>query len=181
LTRNSASQQTIQRASGNTEISVNYTQQGVYGSTTISVLSGSIEILDEHGNWVTLTAGQELIINDQVPKTRWVMPTDGGSLYGGELNNLMWMTYPDAPGYTLEYNVPQPVFSENNTDTLEYSEQTFDFFSDTLSHYEDISFVEMMMPDAPGLVVELRLFAIDEALNVLADSVSSDKIRLTFE
>jgi hypothetical protein len=163
------------------EVSVDYTQEGTYGSANISVLSGMIEVLDNEGNWQTLSAGEELIISDQVPRTSWVIPVNGGSLYGGVINTLMWLTHPDAPGYSIEYNVPQPVFSEDNTDTLEYSRQALDFYADSYSQYEDLTFVDILMPDNPGLVIEARIFPIDEELNVLPDSVSSNSTTFIVE
>jgi len=100
-----------------------YSQDGLDGTATVSVDTGSVEVTDREGNTTTLNAGEEKTIQGRVPRTSWVTPIDNDKFYGGEDNMFIWTEFSGAKGYSLEFNVPQPIFSEENTSTPEFKEQ----------------------------------------------------------
>ncbi len=44
-------------------------------------------------------------------------------LYSGINNILNWTQFPDAASYHMEFNLPNPIFSEQNVSTLQFTMQ----------------------------------------------------------
>jgi len=162
------------RASEQASFTTQYSQSGTAGSSTISVTSGSVQVSDREGNITTLSAGQEKTFSNQVPRTTWVQPADKAFLFGGETNTLVWMEYPEAVSYLIEYTFPSPSFAEENASSVE--------FASHLISAAELSFIEGVVvwklplsADLNGLVVEARIFPVSAQGNILSGSVASDK------
>jgi len=147
----------------------------------ISVSSGAIVITDVENNATTLSAGMDYNYTAQTNRTSWVQPADGGFLYGGVENTMGWTVYSDASSYLMEYNFPNPVFSEENPEVPEYLQQSIAITPDMYSIYEEVVVLNMIMPELPDTIVEARIYPVDDVGNVIGHSVASDKIILSFE
>lgn len=158
------------------EFKAQYTTDELQASLTVSSVSGSITVIDNQGNATELAPGQEITLRDQVRKSSWVLPVDGGYIYGGMENLLSWTAYPGAAGYLLEYNAPIPIFSDDNTETFEFPRQTIRLFPNDYEVYEDLILYRITLGDVhDGSLIEARIFPIDAQGNILTGSVSSDK------
>ncbi|MCU7835214.1 MAG: FecR family protein [gamma proteobacterium symbiont of Taylorina sp.] len=165
----------ILRATGITKFTANYSQSGTNGTLTVSVASGTVDITGRDGSKNTLTAGQEKIIQNTVPRTTWVLPIDNDKIYGGETNIFIWTEYPNADGYLLEVNLPSPDFSESNASSVQFANQTATLKSTNYTIYDGLVIFTLPLPKgADGIVVEIRLFALDANGNIIGESVSSD-------
>jgi len=158
-----------------TVFSTEYKQQDVNGSTTISVETGTVMVTDQDGNKMIMTAGDEQIVTNLVAKTSWVQPADGGILYSGTENILTWTAYPGAAGYIMEFNVPTPVFAEDNTTLIEYEQQAITFTPEMYIEYEGLVFFILELPLLDELPFEMRIYAIDADSQILSETSSSDR------
>jgi len=170
-----------QRASTTSEFTTKYGQSDSNGTVTISVTSGSVEITERNGVTSTLTAGQEKTIAYRVPRTDWALPVDGDKIYGGEDNLFIWKEYPGASSYQIEFNLPTPVFSENNVSRPQYQKQVIPLPVGSYAKIDgDLITFNLPLPKgADGLVLEFRIFALDAAGNIIGESVSSDSVSVT--
>jgi len=159
-----------------------YEQSNLDASFNISVVSGAVEVNDRQGNKYTLSAGEEKTIQNVVAHTSWVLPIDGDKLYGGKSNRLVWTAYPGAASYILEYNLPAPIFAEDNSNSIEYSIQTIAITSDAYTEYDNLIVYNLALGTGlDGTIVEIRIFALDADANIIGESVSSDKSTLTWK
>jgi len=171
---------TQRAAADEANFTANYSQTGLNGTLTVSVASGTVDMVDRKGNTYTVTAGNEKTITNRVPRTQWVLPIDGDKLYGGESNFLIWTQFPDASSYQMEFNLPNPVFAENNVSTPQFTKQSIPFSAASLTKFEGLIFLPLPLPKgADGLVLELRIFALDAAGNIIGESTSSDSSIIT--
>jgi len=174
---------TNKRASENTEdteFSTEYVQNGDMGELSVSVTSGTVVVTDSE-NTTTVSAGMEYSHSTLTNQTSWVQPADGGTLYGGVENTLGWTMYPDAASYLLEYNFPNPKFSEENPGVPEFLEQSITITPDMYTIYESLVVVNMIMPEIPDSIVEARVYPMDEDGNIINQAVGSDRTTLTFQ
>jgi len=169
------------RQTNSAQLSVQYEQEKFSGNLEISVTSGSVKVIDNNNQETTLSAGEELSLSEQVHKSSWVLPIDGDLIYGGRENTLAWMAYPNAAGYLLEYNFPQPVFSDENPATPEFKDQMIYFEPSSYTIYQDIVIAYLIIPDLKGQLVEARIYPIDAQRNVISNSVGSDRGNYTFD
>ncbi|MCU7834820.1 MAG: FecR family protein [gamma proteobacterium symbiont of Taylorina sp.] len=170
------------RAAGTTsEFTTKYGQSGANGTLTVSVASGTVEMTDRNNKTFTLTAGQEKTIQYRVPRTDWVLPVDGDKLYGGETNLLIWKEYPNASSYQMEFNLPTPLFAEQNASRPQYQKQVIPLPAGSYAKVDgDLIAFNLPLPKGfSGLVLELRIFALDAAANIIGESVASDSSTIT--
>ncbi|MCU7836751.1 MAG: hypothetical protein KZQ83_16065 [gamma proteobacterium symbiont of Taylorina sp.] len=166
-----------QRASTGTQFSTSYTQQGNSGKTQVSVVSGTVDVIQAGGSKQIVNAGQEVTISSIVPKSTWVLPVDGGVLLGGRDNLFAWTVYPNASNYLLEINFPVPVFAEENVSSPEDINKTLVISTDII--YQDLVIFNLPLPTGlDGIKMELRIFALDAEKKVIGESVSSDRATL---
>ncbi|MCU7836752.1 MAG: FecR family protein [gamma proteobacterium symbiont of Taylorina sp.] len=171
---------TTQRSTESAKFTTTYSQTGIDGKLTVKVISGTVDVTDRNGKTVALTAGQETVIEDRVPRTSWVLPIDNDKIYGGKTNVFIWTEYPDADSYLLELNLPEPVFHEPNASSAEFPKQTIPLTSNFYTKYDGLIIFTVPLPKgADGIVVEMRLFALDAAGNIIGESVSSDSSSVT--
>lgn len=173
------SHQTRNKRNGNEPIqfTANYQQTELDGRLTVNVTKGVVEIVDRDQQKTTVTAGQEKTIQNTVRRTAWVLPIDGDKLYAGISNKFVWTAYPDAVSYKLEYNLPEPIFAEENVEQEEFP-TTIRIEEFTL--YEDLVIFDIPIPsELNGQVIEARIFALDENGEVIPNSVSSDRFTVT--
>ncbi|MCU7837699.1 MAG: FecR family protein, partial [gamma proteobacterium symbiont of Taylorina sp.] len=171
-----------QRVSNTAKFTSNYSQNGLDGTLTINVITGTVDVTDREGNTFTLTAGQEKTIQNTVPRTSWVLPIDGDKIYGGETNLFIWTEHPNAVSYKLEVNLPTPVFAEENTSKPEFPNQTAVLTSTSYSKYDGLIIFPLPLPKGHnGLLLELRMFALDSSGNIIGESVSSDSTAVTWK
>lgn len=164
------------------DFTTNYSQEGVNGELTVTVISGTVDITDRQSNTFTLTAEQEKTIQSAVPRTSWVLPIDGDKIYGGHSNLFVWTAYPDASSYILEYNLSTPMFTHENASSIEYTKQVLFLTSADYTRYEDLIIYPLDLPNGyEGVVVEIRIFAIDATGNPIRESVSSDRATVTWK
>jgi len=106
----------------------------------------------------------------------WVLPVNNDKLYGGKNNLLIWTEHPDAESYMMEFNLPVPAFSEENVSTPEFTKQSIELPVGSFVKFEDLIVFSLPFPDGDyGFMLELRIFALDSAGNVIGESVSSDR------
>jgi len=171
---------TTQKSADAATFTTNYSSDGLNGTLTISVETGTVDVKDRNGKVFTLTAGQEKTIYNQVFRTSWVMPIDDDKLYGGENNFLVWTKYPEAATYMMELNLPNPVFSEENASTPEFLKQAIPLPDASYIEFEGLILLMIPLPrGADGIVIEMRIFALDAAGNIIGESVSSDSTKVT--
>ncbi len=166
-----------------TEFSVQYSQDGLNGTTTISVSSGSVEVTTIDNQSDTIDAGETRAYTQTLPRTSWVQPTDGGVLYEGVDNLFVWMSYPGAQAYIVEYNFPSPEFSDDYTQYPEFEQQVITVTADMYSIVEDLVVLNVPLEDSglEGLKMESRIYALDEQGQIISDSVSSDRVKIIFQ
>jgi len=170
------------RVTQQTNFTVEYSQSGNTGTSTVKVNSGSVQVTNRNGNTVTLSAGQEQTFSNQVFRTTWVQPADSAFLFGGATNTLAWTNFSGAIGYVIEYTFPSPSFSEENPSSMEFPEKKVLIPAANFQIVEDIVVMEMALPASlNGLVVEARLFPVDGQGNILNSSVASDKGTFGFQ
>jgi|GEM_PF-4316130 len=163
-----------QRANTSVQFTSNYSQDGLDGTLTISVTSGSVVVTDKNNQVTTVKAGEQKTIKDRVPRTSWVLPIDGGRIYGGKRNMLSWTAYPGAVSYLLEYNLPSPLFSEDNPSSYEFKNQTFEITNFSL--FDDLVLFNIDLGKGlNGRVVEARIYALNSEGKIIGESVSSDR------
>ncbi|MCU7833714.1 MAG: FecR family protein [gamma proteobacterium symbiont of Taylorina sp.] len=170
------------RVAGSTaEFTTTHSQSGSNATVTTSVASGTVEITERNGKSYTLNAGQEKIIPYKVPRANWVLPVDNDILRGGKDNLLVWKEFPGASSYQMEFNLPTPVFSEENSSRPQYQKQIIPLPSGSYAKVDgDLIAFNLLLPKgADGLVIELRIFALDAAGNIIGESVSSDSSSVT--
>ncbi|MCU7836990.1 MAG: FecR family protein [gamma proteobacterium symbiont of Taylorina sp.] len=169
-----------QRANNTSNFTTKYSQNGVDGTLKVTVISGTVDVTDRHGKLITLTAGQETVIQDIVPRTSWVLPIDNDKLYGGKTNLFIWTEYSDANSYLLEVNLPSPVFAEENVSDTEFPKQTIILTSSAYTKHDDLIIFSLPLPKGyDATVVEMRIFSLDVTSNIIAESVSSDNTKVT--
>jgi len=118
-------------------------------------------------------AGDEKTITCKVPRTQWVLPIDEDKLYCGETNFLIWTQFPDAASYQMEINLPSPDFAENNVSAPQFNKQVTPLTG--YIEFEGLALLTLPLPKgADGLVLELRIFALDAVGKIIGESVSSD-------
>ncbi len=163
----------------------NFTSQysstsGTDSSLTVSVQSGSVSVTDRSTNQVTtLTAGESVVISDSVPRVSWVTPIDNDYIYANKENTFVWTEFSNASGYMIEYNLPTPVFAENNTTKIEYSLQTITLSPADYQIFNNMVVYKIPLGQTPkGTQFEARIFPLDASGNILATSTSSDKITI---
>jgi len=179
---NRISNTSLRNASSETQFTTSYNQVGVIGELSISVLSGSLNIIARNGQSFTLTQGEEINVQDNVPRATWVLPINGDAIYGGRNNLFSWIAYPGAEGYLIEYNFPAPAFSEQNVSTIEFSKQIVHLSPQNYQIVDDIVVYNIPL-DSPltNLTVEGRLFALNAQGEIIAESVSSDGVTVTWK
>jgi hypothetical protein len=171
-----------QRASDTSAVfTSNYSQNGLDGTLTVKVVTGTVNVTDRKGEVFTLTNGDEKVIQSTVPRTSWVLPIDGDQIYGGKTNMLVWTKYPNASNYLLEYNLPSPVFAQENASNVEDLKKSFLITSASYIEYDDlITFSIPLSTGLDGTIVEARIFALDASGNIIGESVSSDRTTVTW-
>ncbi|MCU7835431.1 MAG: FecR family protein [gamma proteobacterium symbiont of Taylorina sp.] len=170
----------IQRADNTAKFTTQYSQEGIDGKLTVKVISGTVDVTDREGNITTLNAGQEITIQNKVPRTSWVLPIDHDKLYGGYDNLFIWTEYLDADSYLLEFNIPEPVFFEENPGSAEFQQQTVVLTSDFYFEYDGLLIFTLPLPKGfDGIVLEVRLFALDKQGNIIDETVASDRSTIT--
>jgi len=177
---------TTKKGADSAKFSTNYSQSGlgdtstVDDTLTVSVEVGSVDIVDRSGTAFTVTAGNEKTITGRVPRTQWVLPIDADKLYGGENNFLIWTQFPDAASYQMEFNLPNPLFAEQNSSIPQFIKQVVPLPSGSYAEFEGLALLTLPLPKgADGLVLELRIFALGAAGNIIGESVSSDSTKVT--
>jgi len=170
----------VQRVNNNAKFTTNYSQNGVDATLKVSVISGTVEVIDREGNTFILNAGDEKTITSRVPRTQWVIPIDDDKLYSGKDNFLIWTQYPNAASYQMEFNLPNPVFSEQNASVPQFTKQILPLPAGSYAEFEGLALLTLPLPKgADGLVLELRIFALDASGNIIGESVSSDSAKAT--
>ena len=81
----------------------------------------------------------------------------------------------------MEIPSTEPGFSTANTSAFEYPDQVLDFPVTSLTQFEDITLLQIPLPKAPGLSIDMRMFTVDDNYNVKPNTVSSDKVTVIFE
>jgi len=171
---------TAQRAGNTTKFTTTYSQSGLNGTMTVSVASGTVDVVDKEGNTFTLNAGEEKTIQAKVSRTSWVLPLDGDKFYGGESNLLIWTEFPNAASYQMEFNLPSPLFAEANVASAEFPKQVIPLLAGSFTKYDGLIIVPLPFPEgADGLMLELRIFVLDASGNIIGESVSSDSTKAT--
>ncbi|MCU7833969.1 MAG: hypothetical protein KZQ83_01860 [gamma proteobacterium symbiont of Taylorina sp.] len=171
---------TTQRNAESATFTANYSQAGIDGTLTVSVETGTVDVTDREGNTFTVTAGKNKTIQSKVPRTSWVLPIDNDKIYGGKNNLFIWTEYPDANSYLLEFNIPEPVFSEENPSSAEFQEKTVVLTSDFYFEYDGLLIFTLLLPKGlDGIVLEVRLFALDKQGNIIDETVASDRSTVT--
>jgi len=169
---------TIKKAADDAKFTTDYSQTGLDGTLTVSVETGTVDIVDRSGVTHTVSAGDEKTITSRVPRTQWVLPIDEDKLYGGETNFLIWTQFPNAESYQMEFNLPSPDFAEQNTSVPQFTKQVVPLT--TYAEFEGLALLTLLLPKgANGLILELRIFALDAAGNIIGESVSSDSAKAT--
>ncbi|MCU7836048.1 MAG: DUF1566 domain-containing protein [gamma proteobacterium symbiont of Taylorina sp.] len=169
-----------QRAASTAKFTTTYSQDGIDGTLTVKVTSGTVGITDREGKTTTLTAGQNTVIQDIVPRTSWVLPIDNDKLYGGKNNFFIWTEYPDADSYLLEFNIPGSAFSEENPASAEFQQQTVVLTSNFYIKYDGLLIFTLPLPKGfDGVVIEVRLFALDKQGKIIGETVASDRSTVT--
>jgi len=164
-----------------THFNTEYQEQAGQGSLTVTVDSGSVVVRNKNGEETTLQAGAEYGLTANPNKTTWVQPADGGVFYGGIENILAWTAYPEASQYILEYNFPNPIFSEENPNVPEYLQQSINITPELFSVWENLVIFPIVLPDLPETLVEVRIYAIDQQGNIISSTVSSDRATMLFK
>lgn len=167
--------------SENTQFSTDYQADDNGGSLTVSVSSGSVVVTSQEGEETAVISGEEFSLNANTNRTSWVQPADGGVFYGGIENMLAWTAYPGAYQYFLEYNFPNPIFSEDNPEAPEFIQQAIQVTPDMFSLWENLVIFPILLPDLPETTVEVRIYPQDEQGNILSTSVSSDRATMLFQ
>jgi len=172
-----------QRATNSSaQFTSNYSQNGLDGTLTVKVITGTVNVTDRSGNVFTLSDGDEKVIQSTVPRTSWVLPIDGDYIYGGQTNRLVWTKYPNAASYLLEYNIPGTVFAEENASQVEYTQKAIQITSASYSEYQDLIVFNIPLESGlNGIIVEARVFALDSSGNIIGESVSSDRTTVTWK
>jgi len=171
---------TTQRSSTYAKFITNYSQSGLDGTLKLSVETGTVDVVDREGNTFTVTAGNEKTITNRVPRTQWVLPIDEDKLYGGKNNFLIWTQFPDAASYQMEFNLPSPLFAEENVASAEFPKQVMPLPAGSFTKYDGLIIFPLPFPEgADGLILELRIFALDAAGKIIGESVSSDSTKAT--
>lgn len=94
---------------------------------------------------------------------------------GNIINNPVIVTTPGAAGYMIEYHIPSPVFAEENAPVAEYITQTIQLTPQDYEVYDDLILFNIeLQTGMEGTTVEGRVFALDGAGNIIAESVSSE-------
>lgn len=175
-----------------TDFVVSYSQDGLQGTTQISVNQGSVQA-SKHGDESNISllqansgyAENNATYSETVPRTTWVLPTDNSNVVGGATNNFIWMQYPGAAGYLFEYKFPSPSFAQDNASNYENANQVVRLNNNELILVDDLVIIPVNFPpfsdDLKQKKVETRLFAIDSNGQIISDSVASDKTTLGFE
>jgi|GEM_PF-3159155 len=167
------------------EFTTSYQQDGQNGQLTISVITGSVSVTDRNGEQVVLSAGSSqttITINANVLRSTWVLPIDNDRVYGGQDNLLVWTAYPRAAGYILEYTLPLPSFAESNAQSVEFKERAIRLKPGDYELFDDLVLFRTFIGTSTGTpLVEGRVFALDEAGNIISESVSSDKVSIIWQ
>jgi len=175
---------TTKKGADAAKFTTNYSQSNLGDTSTVddilivTVETGTVDVVDRSGVTHTVTAGDEKTITDRVPRTQWVLPIDEDKLYGGKDNFLIWTQFPDAASYQMEFNLPSPDFSEQNASVPQFTKQVIPLTG--YIEFEGLALLTLPLPKgADGLVLELRIFALDSAGNIIGESVSSDSTKAT--
>ncbi|MCU7833683.1 MAG: hypothetical protein KZQ83_00405 [gamma proteobacterium symbiont of Taylorina sp.] len=169
-----------QRSSTSAKFTTNYSPTGIDGKLTVRVETGTLEVIERNGKTSTVTAGNEKIIQNIVPRTSWVLPIDNDKIYGGKNNFFIWTEYPNADSYLLEFNIPGSIFSEENPSSAEFQKQTVVLTSDLYIEYDGLLIFTLLLPKGlDGIVLEVRLFALDKQGNIISETVASDRSTIT--
>ncbi|MCU7837216.1 MAG: hypothetical protein KZQ83_18485 [gamma proteobacterium symbiont of Taylorina sp.] len=108
------------------------------------------------------------------------MPIDNDKIYGGKNNFFIWTEFTDADSYLLEFNIPGAVFSEENPGSAEYQQQTVVLTSGFYIEYDGLLIFTLPLPKGfDGIVLEVRLFALDTQGNIISETIASDKSTVT--
>jgi len=173
---------TNKKGADTTKFMTSYSQVGLDSTLTVSVETGSVDITDRSGVTHTVTAGNEKTITSRVTRTQWVLPIDKDKLYGGRSNYLIWTQFPDAASYQMEFNLPNPVFAENNVSVPQFTKQVVPLPAGSYAEFEGLALLTLPLPKgADGLILELRIFALDASGNIIGESVSSDSSLITIK
>jgi len=172
-----------QRASNSSaQFTSNYSQNGLDGTLTVKVVTGTVNVTDRSGNVFTLSDGDEKVIQSTVPRSSWVLPIDGDYIYGGQNNMLVWTKYPNAASYLLEYNIPGSIFAEENASQVEYTQKAIPITSASYIERDDLIIFNIALETGlNGIIVEARIFALDASSNIIGESVSSDRTTITWK
>jgi len=76
--------------------------------------------------------------------------------------------------------LPNPVFSEQNASVPQFTKQVVPLPASSYAEFEGLAIFPLPLPKgADGAVLELRMFALDAAGNIIDESVSSDSTKVT--
>jgi len=177
---------TTKKGADTAKFTTNYSQSGLGDTSTVddiltvTVETGTVDIVDRSGVTHTVSAGDEKTITSRVPRTQWVLPIDGDKIYGGESNLLIWTEFPKAASYQMEFNLPSPVFAEENVASAEFPKQVIPLPAGSFTKYDGLIIFPLPFPEgADGLMLELRIFALDATGKIISESVSSDSTKAT--
>jgi len=164
------------------KFTTNYSQNGLQGSLVVSVISGSVTVTDRDNNQTVVSAGSDKTISTSIPRSSWVMPIDKDKIYGGQQNLFVWTAYPGASGYILEYNLPNPTFSEDNPTAIEFNNTKVVLRPGAYSEYNGLILFDVFIGStASKILAEGRVFAIDANNNIISGNQASDKITVDWE
>jgi len=71
---------TTQRGAESAKFTTNYSQTGLDGTLTVTVITGTVDVTDRNGITFTVTAGNDKTIQNIVPRTSWVLPIDNDKI-----------------------------------------------------------------------------------------------------
>jgi len=171
-----------QRAPNSVEFTTSYKQDGLNGTLTVSVLTGSVTVTDRNNQTFTVSAGSSKTFQQIVSRSSWVLPIDNDKVYGGQDNLFVWTAYPGAAGYILEYNVAPQAFSEENVETVEFQIQTVKFLPGDYTIFDDMVLLNLFIGESVSKIqAQGRIFAINANGNIIAETTSSDKVSVDWE
>jgi hypothetical protein len=90
-------------------------QSGEIASTTVTVSSGVVEVLDRAGQLLaTLSGGQQQVFELTAVRCTPILPVSGGPVTAGATNLFVWTQVPGSSGYLLEFTFDVAGFTRRN-------------------------------------------------------------------
>lgn len=174
-----------QRTSNNAEFRTCFNRihpDSLTGTFELFVTSGTVTFTDKNNVEHILGPGQNMTIQQNVPKNNWVLPIDNDKLYGNKDNIFMWTSYPGAAGYLIEVAEPGKDFSEENPNTVEFTLLTGTLYRGNYTEVDDMVLFSGFLgkPDS-SVLVKARVFPVDANGKILQGSTASDEISVFWE